>query len=90
MTDDEHVPLLSSRHDGPSEKFEKDPEGLDVGIDIKNLVKIYNGETGKGYCYIIITTSNVVITTTIIITILTILIITNTVINIFTILILYP
>lgn len=45
-SDDERMPLLGARHDKLSEKFEKDPEGLDVGIDIKNLVKIYDGETG--------------------------------------------
>ena len=48
--DDETMPLLNAQQDNkPSEKFEKDPEGLDVGIDIKNLVKIYHGETGNTY-----------------------------------------
>ncbi|XP_028395322.1 ATP-binding cassette sub-family A member 3-like [Dendronephthya gigantea] len=46
-SDQETLPLLGNRHDKPSEKFEKDPEGLGVGIDIKDLVKIYDGETGK-------------------------------------------
>jgi hypothetical protein len=41
------MPLLGTPQDKPSEKFEKDPEGLDVGINIKNLVKIYHGETGE-------------------------------------------
>jgi hypothetical protein len=44
--DDETLPLLNTQAK-QSEKFEKDPEGLDVGIDIKGLVKIYDGETGK-------------------------------------------
>lgn len=43
--DDETLPLLHNLKER-SEKFEKDPEGLDVGIDIRNLVKIYSGETG--------------------------------------------
>ena len=54
MLDEEHLPLLRATKDGPTEKFEKDPEGLDVGIDIKNLVKIYNGETGMN-CVILST-----------------------------------
>ena len=47
VTADETTPLLSSEQPKPSEKFEKDPEGLQVGIDIKNLQKIYDGETGR-------------------------------------------
>ena len=36
--------------DARKEKFEKDPEGLNVGINIKKLVKIYHGETGMYAC----------------------------------------
>ncbi|XP_046856235.1 phospholipid-transporting ATPase ABCA3-like [Xenia sp. Carnegie-2017] len=46
--DDETLPLLRNAENfETSKKFERAPQGLDVGIDIKNLVKIYDGVTGK-------------------------------------------
>lgn len=47
VTVDENAPLLGANRDVQNDKFEKDPDGLDVGIDIKDLRKVYDGETGK-------------------------------------------
>ena len=43
----ETISLMSARPEPlESDRFEKDPTDLDVGIDIRSLRKVYKGETG--------------------------------------------
>lgn len=45
---EESLPLLNSHTDTRShEQFEKDPDDLNVGIDIENLRKVYHGVMGE-------------------------------------------
>ena len=47
MPINESLPLLNPRANARNENFEKDPDDLNVGIDIRKLRKVYRGETGK-------------------------------------------